>query len=879
MRSFKESLEPKEIHAPGTRVAFPHKGKMTSGKVVRYEKGSLHRGAPFYVVYHGETESAVVPAHKVEKYTSLGETVVPKFETPIKNEQHYTGRINNKTYVVPHAFKDEGNGGLVPMRHAIVTALNHTIHNNPSLTPEEHAKVNAWIITHHGEAQTKKLANLDEGLTVRGTAQTYNALTKRWDVQNKDYPVGMSNRKRALNHVIKKLQKDFPDHKEHEATIVKEDLKADWNRDFSKNRRSNIRHTLKQQIAMRPIGKGNKAWRRADKEDPGTVNWPTMKEEYEYPDPGPDFSRNIKRIEQGKMLHCFTCGKPRIFKNDGKLKCPVCKTKKVIGEDAMIQEGGPNRKSHWDVATMHQTKIAKDTLRMPDAMVGVMGGMDKEQARHHLKHKIGWTDAQIHNHEHGYLSESAYHKLQDLKYHDKPKSTWKRGMDRVHDSEQQSPRHQTFAKSDNCAYCRTASKHSKTEHDDSIVYHHVNPERSRDDHYIEEAANFMTTYKRNETQNRHTANIAHLAKHFGDEGDKAQAKFFMDELKKHGHNKHHEACFKLHDKLWPKATKAHTYSERTLTPSEESKKEEIVVSMKKNIQGFKERYGDDAKSVMYATATKHAKELAESEQLDESVKGRMSHRRLFDNQSRFTVKWPKANTAAQASNTKDRVEAGSKKGLHAYKVHYKSKEIDKVFYGSHQDPADVKKSLVNHDGYHPDIKVTKERSKSDHRDVNLGDRAYKGHLEEGFGLLFHDAIQLDELSKSTLKSYIPKASISLSNTAYRVGHREAQFGQSGSSVHKSQKSDRRKEGKRLTGIRRASERLEESDTLKTVKSVLSEVFTRQHYKQIANLIKGHADSKTRQQLANTHAAAFAKDNPRFSHEKFHAAAGTTHKKD
>jgi hypothetical protein len=34
------------------------------------------------------------------------------------------------------------------------------------------------------------------------------------------------------------------------------------------------------------------------------------------------------------------------------------------------------------VAERHQLRIARDTLRMPDAMVGVMGGMDKETARH-----------------------------------------------------------------------------------------------------------------------------------------------------------------------------------------------------------------------------------------------------------------------------------------------------------------------------------------------------------------------------------------------------------------------------------------------------------------------------------------------------------------
>ena len=50
-----------------------------------------------------------------------------------------------------------------------------------------------------------------------------------------------------------------------------------------------------------------------------------------------------------------------------------------------------------------------------------------------------------------------------------------------------------------------------------------------------------------------------------------------------------------------------TIEERTLTEPETKKKEEVVKSMKKGLSGFKARYGDDAKSVMYATATKIAK--------------------------------------------------------------------------------------------------------------------------------------------------------------------------------------------------------------------------------------------------------------------------------
>ena len=57
-------------------------------------------------------------------------------------------------------------------------------------------------------------------------------------------------------------------------------------------------------------------------------------------------------------------------------------------------------------------------------------------------------------------------------------------------------------------------------------------------------------------------------------------------------------------------------NERTLTKGEENKKEKYVKGMKKNKSDFKDRYGDDAESVMYATATKNAKK-------NESIKDRL----------------------------------------------------------------------------------------------------------------------------------------------------------------------------------------------------------------------------------------------------------------
>ena len=48
--------------------------------------------------------------------------------------------------------------------------------------------------------------------------------------------------------------------------------------------------------------------------------------------------------------------------------------------------------------------------------------------------------------------------------------------------------------------------------------------------------------------------------------------------------------------------------EKKLSEPEKKEKEKVVKGMKKNKKDFKQRYGDDAESVMYATATKIAKE-------------------------------------------------------------------------------------------------------------------------------------------------------------------------------------------------------------------------------------------------------------------------------
>jgi hypothetical protein len=64
-------------------------------------------------------------------------------------------------------------------------------------------------------------------------------------------------------------------------------------------------------------------------------------------------------------------------------------------------------------------------------------------------------------------------------------------------------------------------------------------------------------------------------------------------------------------------------AERELDPTETSEKERLVKGLKKSASDFKKRYGERAKSVMYATATKMAKDRMDTSKSDRrySVEG------------------------------------------------------------------------------------------------------------------------------------------------------------------------------------------------------------------------------------------------------------------
>lgn len=75
---------------------------------------------------------------------------------------------------------------------------------------------------------------------------------------------------------------------------------------------------------------------------------------------------------------------------------PACTMRSSNPAELMIMGANPPRRrgNGLTIPDKHQIKIAKKTLKMPDAVVGVMGGMNKEQAREVLRrHGIRFSES------------------------------------------------------------------------------------------------------------------------------------------------------------------------------------------------------------------------------------------------------------------------------------------------------------------------------------------------------------------------------------------------------------------------------------------------------------------------------------------------------
>lgn len=179
----------------------------------------------------------------------------------------------------------------------------------------------------------------------------------------------------------------------------------------------------------------------------------------------------------------------------------------------------------------------------------------------------------------------------------------------------------------------------------------------------------------------------------------------------------------------------HKVYEASLSTSEKAEREDLVTGMKKNFASFKSRYGTDAKSVMYATATKMAKE--DTEQADDTlVEGEEAHAQF----QKYHDDTSKLLKNIQTGLTKHRANVTSKLNYGGGQAHW----------GHVGDIKEIHRSLQD---IHDRVLQTGEYSKPP--TVKLNTVKEELNLNEDDGLV-DDIVELYQLLDETQQEQIVK---------------------------------------------------------------------------------------------------------------------------
>ena len=101
--------------------------------------------------------------------------------------------------------------------------------------------------------------------------------------------------------------------------------------------------------------------------------------------------------------------------------------------------------------------------------------------------------------------------------------------------------------------------------------------------------------------------------------------------------------------------------ERKMTDGEKEEREEIVKKLKPKLQSFKDRYGDDAKKVMYATATKQAMEEVEIDEKKSATGYELYHKTFSDAMQHAYAHAKSKGFVVDPKEIDDKVATGPKK--------------------------------------------------------------------------------------------------------------------------------------------------------------------------------------------------------------------------
>jgi hypothetical protein len=413
-----------------------------------------------------------------------------KFVRATKTSHAYVGQINGKTYVVPHASysSQSSDKHAVPIRHAIVTALHHTVQHNPNLTPEELVRVHQHIKDIHGgqdmnESYARK-GQPQKKYNITGTAQTYDDKTNKWDVVHRDYTFSGHSSKHALNRALNHIQKAYPHHKEHEVKLTNQ-------------LEESVFHVTDHKGATHEVA-------------------------------AKDATEAKKKLVSGHV---------------NGIQIPLTQWHKIRVEAKALKE------------EMHPpTKVF---MNAPEnkAMFSYLKTKNREEKKAAKSERAGLTNRFLRRFGEEHIPEETL-------------------AERVLTSAETAKKEEIVKsmKKDKAGFKSRYGERAK-----EVMYATATKQAKKlaeESEQLEEAIidhrNFMKTYRNNETRNRHTANLVHLANHYGTESDKAEAKFYADELKKHGHQPHTEKTYALHQKLWPQAVMAHDYAKAKGRISEQS---------------------------------------------------------------------------------------------------------------------------------------------------------------------------------------------------------------------------------------------------------------------------------------------------------------------
>lgn len=666
--------------------------------------------------------------------------LTPKFERATKTDEHYTGTINGRTYVVPHSFDDHGS--TKAMRHAIVVALAHVTHNNPGLKPEEHARIHQHIKDIHGGQDAAKLNEerqlaLHLGMTKsdKVTPEAPAAKKPARPVSTKSPEEKGAERAKYRNAALAKRAAALYDSR-REATLA-----------FA--RRKGI-------IKERTITFGSMKFNKIANTKPITYNsfGKIVKEE----SMSPENPEQIDELNQN-TLKSYT---RKAYGNIGFQSGMIAhlKTRKYKSPDL--------QKSTADQLKVH-TRKEKNRGEGLDRALGKLGESSTtdaddqaekqwekdEEARSALKQTAGKKRRSLFNQL--YRSQTA-------------------GRPGFSTMEESSAEHinYTLAKAEHPKEY-AADKKAKEDAAKKKVrmnWHKHGGKLFREAH-LEES--FMSTYKRNENANRHTENVVHLAKHFGTKADQAKAKFFKDELTKHGHNIHHEDSYTLHEKLWPHAVAAHDHAnqlEESHLPS-----------------GTKVRFPHKG-HMKTGTVVRHQPGS------------------LYTGSPAYVVYHGETESAVVPHHKVERLKESYQVG-------------DKVHLGFGQ------KGGAGYDGTVHKIEGDQVHVKIGTGAVFKGDRIVVGPRKHV--TMKEEAEQLDELKSTTLKKYIKGASQSLVTHAHisaRAREHERNERAAGHPIaqdhfKKAAEKYEKKTNRRMVGVQRASAQLEEAEQIDEISQKLA----------------------------------------------------------